>query len=49
VIRRTLDKLPETLDETYERTLLGIEKEKREIAHRLFQCLTVTIRPLRID
>jgi hypothetical protein len=48
-IRRALDELPETLDETYERTLLGIEKEKWEYAHRLFQCLTVAIRPLRVD
>ena len=47
-IRRALDELPETLDETYERTLLGIEKEKREFAHRLFQCLIVAIRPLRV-
>src|ERR1700741_883879 len=49
MIRHALDELPETLDETYERTLLGIEKEKREFAHRLFQCLTVAIRPLRVD
>src|ERR1700730_10960499 len=49
VIRRALDELPEALDETYERTLLGIEKEKREFAHRLFQCLTVAVRPLRVD
>jgi hypothetical protein len=48
-IKRTLDELPETLDETYERTLLGIEKEKREFAHRLFQCLIAAIRPLHID
>jgi ankyrin repeat protein len=41
--------LPETLDETYERTLLGIEKEKRKYAHRLFQCLSVAIRPLHVD
>src|SRR5712671_7341772 len=33
----------------HERTLLGIEKEKREFAHRLFQCLTVAVRPLHID
>jgi hypothetical protein len=37
------------LDETYERTLLGIRKDTREFAHRLFQCLTVAIRPLRVD
>ncbi|KAH9964674.1 hypothetical protein BGW80DRAFT_1447974 [Lactifluus volemus] len=48
-IRRTLDELPETLDATYERTLLGIEKEKREYAHRLFQCLLVAVRPLRVE
>jgi len=48
-IGRALDELPESLDETYERTLLGIEKEKREFAHRLFQCLTVAIRPLRVN
>ncbi|KAN0133396.1 Ankyrin repeat-containing domain protein [Lactarius tabidus] len=48
-LRRTLDKLPETLDATYERTLLGIEKTKREYAYRLFQCLMVSIRPLRVE
>ena len=49
MVRRALDELPETLDETYERTLLGIEKEKREFAYRLFQCLVVAVRPLHID
>jgi ankyrin repeat protein len=48
-IRQALDELPESLDETYKRTLLGIEKEKRRFAHRLFQCLTVAVRPLRVD
>ncbi|KAN0133356.1 Ankyrin repeat-containing domain protein [Lactarius tabidus] len=48
-IRSTLDKLPQSLDETYERTLLGIDKEKQIYAHRLFQCLTVSIRPLRVE
>ena len=48
-LRRALDKLPETLDATYERTLLGIEKTKREYAYRLFQCLVVSIRPLRVE
>ena len=37
---------PKTLDATYERTLLGIEKAKREYAYRLLQCLAVSIRPL---
>ena len=48
-LRRTLDKLPETLDATYERTLLSIEKTKREYAYHLFQCLVVAIRPLRVE
>ena len=44
-----LDDLPKTLDETYGRSLLDIDEEKREYAHRLFQCLTVSIRPLRVE
>ena len=45
-LRDALEKLPETLDETYERILLGIDKEKREYAHRLLQCVAVAMRPL---
>ena len=45
-IRRTLNELPMTLDETYERILLGIDREKREHAIRLFQCLAFSRRPL---
>ncbi|KAI0291329.1 hypothetical protein B0F90DRAFT_1649724, partial [Multifurca ochricompacta] len=48
-IRRALDELPVTLDETYERTLVGIPEEKWEHAHRLFQCLIASVRPLRVD
>ena len=48
-IRRALDELPETLDETYERTLLDIDKENWEYAHRLFQCIVVAHRPLRVE
>ena len=36
------------LDATYERTLLGIDEEKWQFAHRLIQCLSVSDRPLRI-
>jgi len=43
-----LGELPETLDETYERVLREINKAKREHAHRLLQCLTVAVRPLRV-
>ena len=48
-IRRALDELPITLDETYERTLLDIDEEKWAFAHRLFQCVTVASRPLRVE
>ena len=43
-----LERLPESLDETYERVLREINKANRAHAHRLLQCLTVAIRPLRV-
>ena len=43
-----LDELPETLDETYERILRDVNKANRDHAHRLLQCLTVAVRPLRV-
>jgi ankyrin repeat protein len=43
-----LQELPETLDETYERILKDINKANRDHAHRLLQCLTVAVRPLRV-
>ena len=46
-IRRALAELPETLDETYERTLRGINKANWDIAHRMFQFVSVASRPLR--
>ena len=48
-IRRALDELPETLDGTYEQTLRMIDKQKRDYAYRLFQCLVVSKRPLRVE
>jgi hypothetical protein len=48
-LRRVLAELPETLDETYERVLQEIPNANREHAHRLLQCLTVAIRPLRVQ
>ena len=48
-IRGTLRGLPKTLDATYEHTLLGIDEEKWHFAHRLFQCLSVSVRPLRVE
>jgi hypothetical protein len=49
MIRHILDEFPDTLGETYERSLLCIAKGRREFAHRLFQFLTVAVRPLAID
>src|SRR5712675_601718 len=48
-VRRTLNELPESLDETYERVLKEIKKPNRDHAHRLLQCLVVAIRPLRVE
>src|SRR6267154_3727398 len=48
-IRKSLNELPITLDETFERTLQGIPKQKCQHAHRLFQCLVAAIRPLRAE
>jgi ankyrin repeat protein len=48
-VRRTLDELPDTLDETYEQVLKNIKKVNREHAIRLLHCLTVAIRPLRVE
>ena len=48
-MRRILNGLPETLDETYERVLREINKANRDHAHRLLQCLTVALRPLRVE
>src|SRR5579863_8426271 len=48
-IRHALSELPETLDETYERTLREINKADWELAHRLFQCVAVASRPLSVE
>ena len=47
-LRQYLNELPETLDETYERILRGINKAQKDNAHRLLQCLTVAVRPLQV-
>jgi len=48
-IRKALNSLPITLDDTYERMLEGIPKEKFEHASRLFQCMVAAFRPLRVE
>ena len=48
-IRRTLEELPESLDETYKRILKEIKKPNSDHAYRLLQCLVVAFRPLRVE
>ena len=48
-IRRALDELPESLDETYTRILEEIKEQKWECAHRLFQCVAAASRPLLVS
>ncbi|KAI0258918.1 hypothetical protein BC834DRAFT_669764 [Gloeopeniophorella convolvens] len=47
-IRRTLKTLPKTLYATYESTLQRIPEGSWELAHRIFQCVSFSQRPLRI-
>jgi hypothetical protein len=47
-VRRTLNELPESLDETYERILKEIKKPNKVHALRVLQCLVVANRPLRV-
>ena len=47
-VRRTLNELPESLDETYERVLKEIKKPNRDHALRVLQCLVVAVRPLEV-
>jgi ankyrin repeat protein len=48
-IRRFLNDLPDTLDETYERILREIQKANKGDAHRLLHCLVAAIRPLQVE
>ena len=48
-MRGILEKLPKTLDETYERVLKNINEDNMEHARRLLHCIAVAVRPLRVD
>jgi ankyrin repeat protein len=48
-IRNALEQLPESLDEIYKHSLLRIDKARRKFARRLFECLAVAARPLRVE
>ncbi|KAI9435531.1 ankyrin repeat-containing domain protein [Lactarius indigo] len=48
-VRRTLEELPESLDDTYKRIITDIKKGNRVHAYRMLQCMAVAIRPLSVD
>jgi ankyrin repeat protein len=47
-VRQTLEELPESLDETYERIMADIKKANKGQAYRMLQFLAVAIRPLSV-
>ena len=47
-VRQTLEELPESLDETYERIVADIKKANKGQAYRMLQCLAVAVRPLSV-
>ena len=48
-IRRMLNHLPESLDETYLHVLRQISQANKAHAHRMLQCILVAVRPLRVE
>ena len=48
-LRRVLEELPISLDETYKRILKDINNANRVHAYRLLQCLMVASRPLQVE
>jgi ankyrin repeat protein len=48
-IRRVLEELPKSLDETYDRILREIRKPIQKYARRLLFCLAAAVRPLRVE
>ena len=48
-LRRFLNELPESLDETYERILRAIKKTQKDDARRLLHCLAAAVRPLLVE
>ena len=47
-VRRTLNELPKSLDETYERVMMEIKEANQVHAYRMLQCLAVAVRPLSV-
>ncbi|KAL1600753.1 hypothetical protein SLS60_007141 [Paraconiothyrium brasiliense] len=49
MLQNALATLPPTLDQTYDRILAAIDKDYAEYAHRIFQWLSFSSRPLYLD
>jgi hypothetical protein len=49
MLRKSLARLPRTLDQTYDRILTAISKECSEYAMRILQWLTFSARPLSVE
>ena len=47
-VMQTLNELPESLDDTYERLMTNITRANQAHAFRMLHCLTVAIRPLNV-
>jgi hypothetical protein len=47
-VKHTLNELPESLDETYERLMVDIKRANQVHAYRMLQCLAVAVRPLSV-
>ncbi len=47
-VRRTLNELPKSLDDTYERIMMEIKSTNQVHAYRMLQCLAVAVRPLSV-
>ena len=47
-VRNSLEGLPESLDETYERIIMDIKNINKTQAYRMLQCLAVAVRPLSV-
>ena len=48
-LRRILEELPKSLDETYQRILTEINNANHKQAYQLLQCLAMAYRPLRVE
>jgi hypothetical protein len=47
-VKRTINELPESLDETYERVVMEMKRANQVHAYRMLQCLAVATRPLSV-